>query len=225
MNGKMAHQKIIYQLTDKRIPAASGIGMVGDILERAAFLKRFRDIKLAEKRSRKQIDAGAVMTTFIALLCMGKPDFECVRELQNDAAYYQNALHLNKGFPSSATLRQRMDEIGNKLRVPLLDFNTDLLRKNEIQPTPLKIGMVPVDMDVTPMDNSKTQKEGIGWTYKKFDGYAPMMAYIGTEGYLVNTELRTGSQHCQSGTPAFLRQTIELRNCAKIIQSFYVKKQ
>ena len=70
----------------------------------------------------------------------------------------------------------------------MLDFNTDLLRKNEVQPTPLKIGMVPVDMDVTPMDNSKTQKEGIGWTYKKSDGYAPLMAYIGTEGYLVNTE-------------------------------------
>ena len=210
MNGKMAHQKIIYQLTDKRIPAASGIGIVGDILERAGFSEQFRDVKLSEKRSRKQIDAGAVMTTFIALLCMGKPDFEYVSELQNDAAYYQNALHLNKGLPSPATLRQRMDEIGTKLRMSLLAFNTDLLRKNRVQPTPLKIGMVPVDMDVTPMDNSKTQKEGIGWTYKKFMGYAPMMAYIGTEGYLVNTELRTGSQHCQNGTPAFLRQTIEL---------------
>ena len=80
------------------------------------------------------------MATFIALLRMGKPDFEYVRELQNDAAYYQNALHLDKGFPSSAKLCQRMDEIENKLRVPLLDFNTDLLRKNEAQPTPLKIG-------------------------------------------------------------------------------------
>ena len=80
------------------------------------------------------------MATFIALLCMGKPDFEYVRELQNDAAYYQNALHLDNGFPSSAKLCQRMDEIENKLRVPLLDFNKDLLRKNEAQPTPLKIG-------------------------------------------------------------------------------------
>ena len=170
-------------------------------MERAGFSEQFRDVKLAEKRSRKQIDAGAVMTTFIALLCMGKPDFEYVSELQNDAAYYQNALHLNKGLPSPATLRQRMDEIGIKLRMALLAFNTDLLRKNRVQPTPLKIGMVPVDMDVTPMDNSKTQKEGIGWTYKKFMGYAPMMAYIGTEGYLVNTELRTGSQHCQNHYP------------------------
>lgn len=159
MNGKMAHQKIIYQLTDKRIPAASGIGIVGDILERAGFSEQFRDVKLAEKRSRKQIDAGAVMTTFIALLCMGKPDFEYVSELQNDAAYYQNALHLNKGLPSPATLRQRMNEIGTKLRMSLLAFNTDLLRKNSVQPTPLKIGMVPVDMDVTPMDNSKRKKK------------------------------------------------------------------
>ena len=49
--------------------------------------------------------------------------------------------------------------------------------------------MVPVDIDVTPMDNSKTSKQGAR-TYKGFDGYAPMMAYIGTEGYAVNFELR-----------------------------------
>ena len=128
MNVKMAHQKIIYQLTEKRIPAASGIGIVGDILERAGFSEEFRDVKLAEKRSRKQIDAGAVMTTFIALLCMGKPDFEYVSELQNDAAYYQNALHLNKGLPSPATLRQRMDEIGSKLRNGfVLSFKTSFI--------------------------------------------------------------------------------------------------
>lgn len=36
------------------------------------------------------------------------------------------------------------------------------------------------------------------------------MAYIGTEGYLVNAQLREGKQHCQCGTPAFLRETIAL---------------
>lgn len=36
-----------------------------------------------------------------------------------------------------------------------------------------------------------------------------MMAYIGTEGFLVNTELREGSQHCQCNTPEFLRQTLK----------------
>lgn len=163
-----------------------------------------------EKRSKKQIDTGAVLTTFIALLCMGKPDFESVAELQNDAAFYQTALHLKRGFLSAATLRQRMDAIGKSQRDALLQFNTHLLKSNGIEPTPLKNGMVPVDMDVTPMDNSNTKKEGVSWTYKKFMGYAPMMAYIGKEGYLANVELREGKQHCQSGTPDFLRQTIKI---------------
>ena len=206
----MSFDKIVYRLTDKRIPAATGIGLVGDILDRAEFQERFRNVGSENKRSRKQIDCGAVMTTFIGLLCMGKADFDAIAEFQNDAAYYQTALHLKKGFPSSATLRQRMDEIGKTQREQLLRFNAHLLRSNHIEPTALKNGMVPLDMDVTPMDNSNTKKEGVSWTYKNYMGYAPMMAYIGKEGYLVNTELREGKQHCQSGTPEFLRQTMKL---------------
>ena len=89
----MSFDKIIYRLTDKRIPAVTGIGLVGDILERAEFQKQFSNMESVGKRSKKQINTGAVMTTFIALLCMGKPDFERVAELQNDAAFYQTALH------------------------------------------------------------------------------------------------------------------------------------
>ena len=94
-----------------------------------------------------------------------------------------------------------MDEIGKTQRDQLLNFNTRLLKSNYIEPTALKNGMIPLDMDVTPMDNSNTKKEGVSFTYKRFMGYAPMMAYIGKEGYLVNTELREGKQHCQNGTP------------------------
>lgn len=206
----MSYDKIIYRLTDKRIPAVTGIGLIGDILERAGFQNQFSNMESVGKRSKKQIDTGAILTTFIALLCMGKPDFECVRELQNDAAFYQTALHMKRGFPSTATLRQRMDAIGITQREKILSFNTHLIKSNGIEPTPLKNGLIPVDMDVTPMDNSNTKKEGVSWTYKKYMGYAPMMAYIGKEGYLVNTELREGKQHCQSGTPEFLRQTLKL---------------
>lgn len=59
-----------------------------------------------------------------------------------------------------------------------------------------------------PFDNSKSHKEEVSRTYKNFDGYAPIMAYIGTEGYGCNFELREGSHHCQNGTPNFLRETI-----------------
>ena len=69
-------------------------------------------------------------------------------------------------------------------------------------------------IDVTPMDNSKSKKEDVSRTYKGFDGYAPMMAYIGTEGYAINFELREGKQHCQKGTVKFLQETINL--CHKL---------
>ena len=85
-----------------------------------------------------------------------------------------------------------------------------MLREMHIEPTALDNGFVPVDIDVTPFDNSKSNKEDVSRTYKGFDGYASIMAYIGTEGYLVNLELRIGKQHCQKETPDFLKETIEL---------------
>ena len=55
------------------------LGLVGEILERAGFQEQFRNVRSDNKRSRKQIDCGAIMTTFIGLLCMGKPDFDAIR--------------------------------------------------------------------------------------------------------------------------------------------------
>ena len=72
----------------------------------------------------------------------------------------------------------------------ILNENVELLISNKIQPTALPNGFVSVDIDVTPMDSSNSNKEGVSRSYKGFDGYAPMMAYIGTEGYAINFELR-----------------------------------
>ena len=67
---------------------------------------------------------------------------------------------------------------------------------------------MPLDVDVTPFDNSKTAKEGVSRTYKGYDGYAPMAAYLGREGYCLEFELREGKQHCQRGTPEFLTRVL-----------------
>lgn len=45
--------------------------------------------------------------------------------------------------------------------------------------------------------------------YKLTDGFAPIFAYLAEEGYLVHQEFREGSQHCQKGTPEFLKQAID----------------
>ena len=61
-----------------------------------------------------------------------------------------------------------------------------------------------------PLITLKSLKKGYPVpTYKGFDGYAPIMADIGTEGYLINEQLREGKQYCQCA-PDFLRQTIAM---------------
>lgn len=64
--------------------------------------------------------------------------------------------------------------------------------------------LVPVDIDVSPFDNSGSNKQGVSLTYKKHLGFAPIFAYIGAQGYMLDHELRPGKQHCQEGTPEFI---------------------
>ena len=211
-----ANKNIIIEFTDERIISASGLAVVGSLLAKSNFVKKLNCMDVTQNRSQHQIKNGDIILTYIGMLCMGKPCFEAVHEMDDDKAFYQTALGITRSIPSAETLRQRMDDIGDSLRETILNENVELLLANKIQPTALPNGFVPVDIDVTPMDNSKSNKEGVSRTYKGYDGYAPMMAYIGTEGYAINFELREGKQHCQNGTVAFLQETLRL--CKKITE-------
>jgi hypothetical protein len=145
----------------------------------------------------------------IGLLCLGKPDFSAIEPFRQDPFFVQS-LGLDV-CPSSVTLRQRLDMVGSAFAPIVKDESAKLLhqRAPQILSVSTSVGTrVPVDLDVSPFDNSKTQKEGVSRTYKGYDGYAPMFAYLGHEGYQLNVELRKGKQHCQSGTPAFLKETL-----------------
>lgn len=204
----MKHIKV--EFSDERIIPAGGLAVVGAILGKSDFVKRCNRMDVTPNRSQHQIKNGDILLTYIGMLCMGKPAFDSVHEFDDDPEFYQYALGITRSIPSEETLRQRMDSIGDSLRKQVLAENVEMLRMNGIVPSKLPSGFVPVDIDVTPFDNSKTKKEGVSRTYKGYDGYAPIMAYIGTEGYLINAELREGKQHCQRNTPEFLRETLEL---------------
>ena len=210
ISGGTLMKKIIVRLSNERLITPSGLSLVGGVLGKSDFVKRCNRMSVTDKRSQPQIKNGDILLTYIGLLCQGKPAFENVREMLEDPDYYKSALGISYGIPSAETLRQRMDSIGSSLRKEILAANIDMLKVHNFLPTPLSSGYVPLDMDVTPMDNSKSGKEGVSRTYKGFDGYAPMMAYIGAEGFLVNAELREGKQHSQRHTPEFLRETLKL---------------
>ncbi len=202
--------KIEFVLGNERIIPAAGIAAVGAILGNAGFTEHFNRTDVTGKRSQKQIRNGDIFTTGIGIQCMGKPDFDAVREFLEDPEFYRPALGIESRIPSEESLRMRMDAIGPSMRSQLLLANVHVLRANGIVPGELPNGQVPVDIDVSPHDNSKTHKEGVSRTYKGCDGYAPVYAYIGREGYLINAELREGKQHCQRHTPEFLSETVAL---------------
>ena len=204
------NKNIIVEFTNERIIPASGLAVVGTLLGKSGFIKKLNRMDMTSNRSQHQIKNGDIVLTYLGMLCMGKPYFEAVHEMDDDKDFYKTALFITRRIPSEETLRQRMDDIGDSLRQTILEQNVEMLLANKIQPTALANGLVPVDIDVTPMDNSKSKKEGVSRTYKGFDGYAPVMAYIGTEGYAINFELREGKQHCQKGTVEFLLETIKL---------------
>ncbi|BBH22598.1 hypothetical protein Back11_39430 [Paenibacillus baekrokdamisoli] len=76
----------------------------------------------------------------------------------------------------------------------VLEESADLLKRARAPLTPVQItfdhdeqkAYLPLDLDVSPFDNSNTKKEGVSRTYKGFDGYSPFFAYLGQEGYGVN---------------------------------------
>ena len=205
----MKHPRIVVEFTNERIISPSGLAIVGGMLGKSDLVKRLNRIPVdRQKRSEPQIKNGDIVLTYIGLLTQGKTQFEAVKEMADDPEYFKDALGIVRAIPSAETLRQRMDDIGDSRRNDILEANLSMFAAHGIKPSALPCGLVALDIDVSPFDNSKTSKEGVSRTYKGCDGYAPIFAYLGTEGFLVNAELREGKQHCQKGTPDFLRQTL-----------------
>jgi len=190
---------------NEQLSSHSGLALAGAILHRSRIRERLDTVMLPEHPF-PEISHGEVATAMIGLICLGKPDFDAIEAFRDDPFFLQS-LDLDS-VPSSPTLRQRLDSARGA-------FN-DIIRKESARAvgrlapaiTPCHGNLVAVDIDVSPLDNSKTKKEGVSWTYKKFDGYAPIFAYVGEEGYLTNLELRPGSDHSQKGTEVFLRRTL-----------------
>ena len=71
---------------------------------------------VTSNRSQHQIKNGDIVLTYLGILCMGKPYFEAVHEMDDDKDFYKTALGITRSIPSEETLRQRMDDIGDSLR-------------------------------------------------------------------------------------------------------------
>lgn len=150
-----------------------------------------------------------VLLSMLGLLCTGKSSFADINLFQENRLF-MFATGITR-TPTEVAIRQNLDRLAEKESTfrAIDAFNLSLLQKMNFSAITSKTGnYFPLDIDVTPLDNSKSKKEGVSCTYKLVDGYAPIMSYLGIEGYLIDSEFRVGKQHCQNGTPEYLKGVI-----------------
>jgi len=185
------------QSTTESIESKGGLILAGKIAMKAGLNRIYSSF---EKH------AGAIITTLFGIMVEGKNDFESVGE-KRGSLFYKEAFNLPYVY-AKETVRLYSEKIAcnpEEVISQLRKSSVNIIRHAPLHALWIK-GMpyLPVDIDTTAMDNSKTKKEGVSRTYQGYDGYHPIMAYAGKEGYMLNCELRPGSQHCQKGTVAFI---------------------
>ena len=193
---------------DEHLTSHSGLALIGALLNRTELGARIDAATLPGCREPKIVHSD-IVKSMIGLLCMGKPDYDAI-EAFREVPFFRYSLGIDH-CPASPTLRQRLDEVRGAFDRIVKEESARLIRNTapDIGTVSTRKGeLAALDIDVSPFDNSKTKKEGVSRTYKGVDGYAPIFAYLGREGYEVNVEFREGSQHSQKDAPAFLRESI-----------------
>jgi len=199
--------KMQFGFTDDYIIGTGGLALTGHLIKKIDFVRKVNQVNLKHALT-PDIRHSDVIVSYLGILCQGKNDFDHIEAYREDE-FYRQALGIRK-VPSSPTLRQRLDSAEDSFHDIILNENANLIRVGAHTITPCSTGHIPIDIDVSPFDNSNTKKEGVSLTYKMVDGYAPIFAYMGEEGFCINLQLREGSQHSQCDTESFLAKTIEL---------------
>lgn len=191
--------------SQRLITGQAGLVLAGQALARFAQLPQQLDPKFPVRGS--ALPTSDVVKAYVGLLCQAKSDFEAIEACRDDG-FFNKALGL-RGVPSAARLRQRLDALADAEALEAIDGLCErLLARSSAPITALDTGHVPLDIDVFVMDNSATRKEGVSRTYAGVDGYAPIGAYLGNEGWCVGLELREGSAHSARETDEVLARVL-----------------
>jgi len=161
---------------------------------------------------RSGIANSDVLAAYIALLSLGKNDFDAIENFRTDS-FFKRALNLDH-VPSSPTLRQRLDHFASDWFDLISKLNHTLLSRpaggKPVDFGALDCGYTPLDLDTFAMNNSFTKKELVGRTYAGVDGYCPLAVYLGRLGYCLELALRPGVQHSAAETEYNIERTLPM---------------
>jgi hypothetical protein len=185
----------------KEFTSYAGLALVGQCLDMIN-VEAVVDGRIPVSQGIKTSD---IVKSATGLLSIGKSDFEAIEPFREDR-FFKQALNLRK-VPGSVWLRQRLDRVSGALREPLDEMSVRLIERAVAPITPHK-GYVCLDMDTFVMDQSGSKKEDVSRTYQGVDGYTPVAAYLGNEGWCVGLELRPGRWHSSLEIEYFLERLL-----------------
>ena len=189
--------------TTNTLSSIGGIVLAGNIFSSIGFTTATTDIPDHVRRS---------LLSLAGLQIQGRTRFAEIEQFRKDVLF-KEALELPKVY-SPETIRLYVEQgakiSNNQVHEYLDKMHMNLLKKATFTPICCRYGTyIPVDIDVSPMDNHNSHKEGVSRTYKGHDGFAPIFSYIGVEGYMLDQELRPGKQHSQKGAPQYILRTLD----------------
>ena len=201
------------QYTNENLQSNTGLAIFSKILDQVNPQRIFRRYQFFNQSTPHFYSDKDVIVAYLGLMLSGQINFEQIDFCKTDL-FFKRTLALEK-VPSKETIRQRFDLLAfhyPQVFDVLHEWNQKLL-EHYAKPSTIKgTDLIPVDFDVTILDNTGSKKEGVSQTYQKnIAGYAPMMTNIGSQGYLLNPEFRAGRRHSNCpGTDEYIMRTMNL---------------
>lgn len=200
-----------------KITRFAGLAEVGKMLDLSKHhLERLDRLDLdnpesnvpVEEHSRLWIPHSAVFKAVFCMLCTGKTSYADIVSMNGDPLFLEIV-----GQPiSEETLRQRLDKMGAHPGTAKIvdDINIEVLKRCRLKTVDCEgRQFFQLDIDPTPMDNSKTHREGVGQAYDGTVGYCPSMVFVGGE-LAVLFEQRPGPQHSFNGAPELVDNAMDM---------------
>lgn len=165
--------------------------------------------KLLPCRCNTRFSAQVMVRSAIGLMTAGSNNFVDVEKFRGDVLFRQL---VDNAVPSQETFRQRLNLLARKEWMPLIDqMSATLLSKAKLaRITMYGKEYIPLDIDVSVLEDTSSHKEGVAMSYHHVRGYAPIFCYAGKQGYMVANEMRPGSQHCENGAVDFLCRCVNI---------------
>ena len=196
---------IIFEKSNDDLQKHPGMLLVDNLLNDFDFsLFNLLSNKTGNKR---WIPNSSVIKSSIFLQCFAMSDFQNIKEMCKDSLFTS----LIGCSLSPETYRLRMDLLAKEKNIKQLidSLTVNILKKCKFNTTTINNKeYYTIDIDVTPFENPNVNKEGISCTYKKIDGYAPIMAYLCQ--YALCFDLRPGNQHSEKGAVDFLNRILKM---------------